>query len=187
MFARTGAPNAAWAAGTTAIIFALVGIGVSWMLDLWYSVFPINSAARAVGQGAILLLLALTVFQGYTQYFRAWAGSSAVYAAHNEGTTQIAGDIKRLKFDGERFIILAPDQAPVIDFLAFQSDNYKIIRPEDVTALPVGPGKRQFYIGSDARDATSKVLKTKFPGGILRPHYSDFNQIEIYYTYEVTK
>jgi len=77
----SGVPNSTWAVGALPLIFALVGIGTAYMLELWYATFPINSAARASGQAAIILLLALTLVQGYTQYFRAWAGSTAVYGA----------------------------------------------------------------------------------------------------------
>src|ERR1039458_5125236 len=53
VLAPAGVPNSSWAVGTLPLIFALAGIGTGYMLELWYATFPINSAARATGQGAI--------------------------------------------------------------------------------------------------------------------------------------
>ncbi len=182
-----GLPNSSWAVGALPLIFALVGIGTSYMLELWYATFPINSAARASGQAAIILLLALTFVQGYTQYFRAWAGSTAVYVAFNEGTVGIAEHLKTDKFSGERYVVSTTDQFPVIDYLDHGQLGYRVITTADLTALPVAGASRQFYIATSIRDDAVKVLKAKFPGGTLQPHYSSFNQVEIYYTYEITK
>lgn len=181
-----GAPNANRAAGVMPLIFALVGIGTSYMLELWYATFPINSAARATGQAAIILLLALSVVQGYTQYFVAWGESTAVYVAHNEGATLMAGHVRDEKFAGKRFVIVPAEQMPTVRYLAFGTDVH-VLTPAELNALPITPGPRQFYIGAASRDEAVKILKAKYPGGVLRPHYSPFNLVEIYYTYEVTK
>jgi len=157
------------------------------MLELWYATFPINSAARATGQAAIILLLGLTLLQGYTQYFQAWAGSTAVYVAFNEGTVSMAGHLKTDKFVGERYIVASADQFPVVDYLDYGFGGYRDITPADLVVLPVATASRQFYIATASRDDAVKTLKDKFPGGVLQPHYSAFNQVEIYYTYEVSK
>lgn len=180
-----GVPNAARAVAVLPIVITIAAIGVSYMLELWYATFPINSAARSVGQAAIIVLLALTAFQGYTQYFRAWAGSSQVYTAYNEGVVQIAHRLTTDKFTGTRYIVAAPSEQAVIDYLNHQKTAYTPIAASDIAALPVGAGSRQFMIATDSRAEASKTLKVKFPGGVLRPHYSAFNQSEIYYSYEV--
>ncbi len=64
VFTTTGLPNSSWAVGAMPLIFGLAAIGTAYMLELWYATFPINSAARATGQAAIILLLALTLLQG---------------------------------------------------------------------------------------------------------------------------
>lgn len=183
----TESPNSSWAAGTLPLIFALAGIGTSYMLELWYATFPINSAARATGQAAIILLLALSLLQGYTQYFRAWAGSTAVYVAYNEGITQMAEGLRRFGFAGERYAVLPADQTPVLNYLNKDVGGFKTIIPGDLVGLPVATANRQFYIAAASRDESVKILKAKFPGGVLRPHYSPFNQVENYYTYEISK
>ncbi len=183
----TGTPNASWAAGALPLIFALVGIGTGYMLEMWYATFPVNSAARATGQAAIILLLTLTLLQGYTQYFKAWAGSTAVYIAYNEGANQIAARLRYDNFAGERYVVIPSDQTPVVDYLDRGRTKYRIMTPADLTALPIAATNRQFYITAASRDEAVKTLKAKFPGGVLRPLYSSFNQIEIYYIYETTK
>src|SRR6185369_11368090 len=98
VLASSGVPNSSWAVGLLPVIFALAGVGTSYMFELWYATFPINSAAKVSGQAAIILLLALSALQGYTQYFSAWGGSTAVYVAYNEGATSVAGHLKTDKF-----------------------------------------------------------------------------------------
>lgn len=183
----SGVPNSTWAAGALPLIFALVGIGTAYMLELWYATFPINSAARATGRAAIILLLALSLLQGYTQYFNAWAGSTPVYVAYNEGVVKIAERLRTDKAAAERFVVLSPEQAPVVNYLAYGITSFRVVTPAALTALPIAAGTRQFYIGASVRDETVKTLKSKFPGGILVPHYSEFNLVEYYYTYEVAK
>jgi 4-amino-4-deoxy-L-arabinose transferase-like glycosyltransferase len=187
----TGAPNSARVFAAAPLILAIASIGVSYMLELWYKTFPINSAARATGQAAIIVLLALTLFQGYTQYFKAWGGSSQVYTAYNEGTVQLAAkladDAKDKNFKGARYVVAAPDEQPIAQYLDAGEVPYTAIKASELNGLPINPSTRRFWITDSQRDEAVKSLKLKFPGGILRPHYSDFNQTEIYYTYEATK
>jgi hypothetical protein len=178
-------PNAAHAIGLLPFVLALCAIGISYMLELWYATFPINSAARATGQAAIILLLALTLFQGYTQYFRAWAGSSPVYAAYDEGAVALSHYMAANKFNGQRYVVVTGDQLPVVRYLNYHNTVYQAIKPADILNLPSGTGGRQFLITAAARDDAVKNLKLKFSGGVLRPKYSGFNLAEIYYIYEV--
>jgi 4-amino-4-deoxy-L-arabinose transferase-like glycosyltransferase len=186
-FSTNGVPNSSWAVGALPLIFALAAIGTSYMLELWYATFPINSAARASGQAAIIMLLALSMLHGYTQYFQAWAASTPVYLAHNEGSVQIAQHLRTDTFNGDRYAIAPSDQAPVIEYLDYGLTTFRILTPETLAGLPIAAASRQFYIAAASRDETVKTLKSKFPGGVLRPHYSSFNQVEIYYTYETVK
>ncbi len=182
-----GVPNAARAYVAAPLILTLAAVGVSYMLELWYATFPINSAARATGQAAILILLGLSAFQGYTQYFHAWAGSSEVYTAYNEGAVQLAGNLKTEKFAGERYVVAPADQQSVVAYLDHNQATYRPLSARDLAGLPVATTPRQFLIAAVSRDEAVKTLKVKFPGGVLRPHYSGFNQTETYYSYEVAK
>lgn len=182
-----GVPNAAHAAAALPLILTFSAIGISYMLELWYTTFPINSAARATGQFAILTLLALSLFVGYTQYFRAWAGSSEVYNAYHEGATTVAHHVKKDKFIGQRYVVGSADDQAIVAYLTGNAALYQNLDAAGLVALPNTPNSRQFYIMADERENAAKNLKAKFPGGVLRPHYSPFNQTEIYYTYEITK
>jgi hypothetical protein len=180
-------PNANWAIGAMPLIFALSGIGTAYMLELWYTTFPINSAARATGQAAIIILLTLSLLQGFTQYFRAWAESQAVYLAYDESSSQIAAHLKTDNFKGDRFVVQPIEKAPIIDYLRYSQGGYQNLTIQSLQALPIATANREFYIAAAVRDDAVKVLKAKFPGGTLQPHYSPFNIVEIYYTYEVSK
>jgi hypothetical protein len=185
-----GVPNAARAVAALPLVLAFAAAGISYMLELWYATFPINSAARATGQAAIIVLLALTLFQGYTQYFQAWAGSSQVYVAYNEPAVQIARHLQTApekKFTGQRYVVASPSEQPVVNYLNHGAVPYQALQPRELAGLPVAQTAREFLITTGSRDDAVKTLKVKFPGGILRPHYSDFNQTEIYYSYEVAK
>ncbi len=188
VLATTGVPNSSWAVGALPLIFALSGLGVAYMLELWYTTFPINSAARTTGQAAIIILFTLSLLQGFTQYFRAWAGSTALYLAYDEGATQIALHVQTDTTKNDRFVVVPADQTPIIDYLDYGQSRYHTLTIPQLQSLPLaGNTKREFYIVTAVRDDAIKVLKAKFPGGVLRPHYSSFNQAEIFYTYEVTQ
>lgn len=181
-------PNAARAIAALPLVLALCAVGISYMLELWYRTFPINSAARVTGQAAIIVLLALSLFEGYTQYFKAWAGSGSVYAAYNEGPVAMASHLRAEKAKGlERYVVAPANALPVIAFLDHGDSGYTAIQPADINNLPLTGAHRLFVIDAASKADTVKNLKPKFPGGVLRPEYSDFNQTEIYYTYEVTK
>jgi hypothetical protein len=186
-----GVPNSARIAGVMPLAFLLAAIGISYMLDMWYRTFPINSAARTSGQLAILILLVLTLFQGYTQYFRAWAATDQVYPAYNEGAYQLAlqmiADSKSSSLRPARYVIATSDEAAAINYLDSGKVNYTLISPSGILSLPDAKGTFQFWITPSVKDQTITSLKPKLPGGLIQPHYSTFNQSEIYYTYEVTK
>jgi 4-amino-4-deoxy-L-arabinose transferase-like glycosyltransferase len=182
-----GVPNAARAAGTLPLVVALAGIGISYMLELWYTTFPINSAARSTGQAVILLLLILSLFQGYAQYFRAWSGSGETYAAYSEPAVAAATFIKTDQSAKKtEYFVGSEDEMAVVKYLE-DGARFAPLEPKGITGLPLAPGARTFVITVTARDEAVKSLSLKFPGGKLKPHLSAFSQNEIFYTYEVAQ
>jgi hypothetical protein len=184
-----GAPDAARAAGVLPITMVLAALGTSYLLQLWYSTFPINSAARVSGMSAVGLLLLLTAFQGYTQYFHAWAGSAETYAAFNEEAVQASTFVDNTvaaHADVNRFLVVSGDEMPVSAYLT-TTKAAKVISPEDLAVLPVTAGSYEFVLTATVRDKVAKALADKFPGGNLKPFYSNFNDSDIYYDYQVTK
>jgi hypothetical protein len=182
----TGVPNANHAAAALPVVALLVGIGVSYMLELWYATFPINSAARSVGQAVIIVLLVLSAFQGYAQYFRAWAGSSDTYAAYNEPAVAAAQFAATQQAPGPRYIVAPAAEQPIVAYLTARTPHIAL-EPAQVAGIPLGTGPQHFVITSAARDVAAKSLGVKFPGGTLKPHVSAFSQNEIFYTYEVIR
>lgn len=186
-----GVPDAARAAGAMPLVFLLAATGISYMLDMWYRTFPINSAARTSGQFAMLILLALSLFQGYTQYFRAWAATDQVYPAYNEGAVQLALAMAHSNTVSARrpyrYVVATSDENAVIQYLDGGDLYYKAVTPTQILTVPDTKGDFQFWVTPPEKDPAVASLKPKLPGGVLRPHYSTFNQTEIYYTYEVTK
>jgi hypothetical protein len=53
-------------------IFILVGVGVGFMLDRWYAVFPRNTIAQAVGLGLLSLAIVASSWFCLRRYFIAW-------------------------------------------------------------------------------------------------------------------
>ncbi len=184
-----GAPDAARAAGVLPITMVLAALGATYLLQVWYSTFPINSAARVSGRSAVGLLLILTAFQGYTQYFHAWAGSAETYAAFHEEAVKASDftDQAAAKTsDTKRFLITGADEAFVVAYLTKPASARQLSVPE-LVALPITPGVYQFVLTAAVRDKVAKALADKFPGGKLKPYYSAFNDSDIFYDYQVTK
>ena len=184
-----GAPDAARAAGVLPITMVVAALGVSYLLGLWYSTFPINSAARITGQSAVALLLTLTAFQGYTQYFHAWAGSAETYAAYHEGAVK-ASDFADKAAVGpagvQRYVVVASDELPIATYLT-TAKSAQVITTAELTALPTTAGSYEFILTAAVRNKVAQALTDKFPGSKLKPYYSAFNNSDIYYDYQVTK
>jgi len=188
--AAVGAPNSFTAAAALPLILAVAALGIAYMLELWYKTFPINSAARTTGQAAISILLLLSLLEGYTQYFHAWAASDGVFAAFNSGPSQMAQDMlasAKLSHKSQTTYVVADiDQRAVIDYLIGGQVPYDNISAAQIANLP-SSGAKQFWITADQRTVSVNYLKQKFAGALLQPQYSNFSQSEIYYTYQVTK
>jgi 4-amino-4-deoxy-L-arabinose transferase-like glycosyltransferase len=181
------APNALAAAAALPVVILLAAVGINYMLDLWYTTFPINSAARSTGQSVIILLLILTGYQGFTQYFSAWGESIETYSAYEEPAVQTAHFLTTTKFSGQRFVVGRPDELPVVNYINYDNTAYRPIEPASITNLPLDKTAKQFIITAAARDDAAKQLLLKYPGGRLRPQLSTFSQNEIFYTYETVQ
>ena len=182
-----GVPNAAHAAAVLPVVMLLVALGVSYMIELWFATFPVNSAARSMGQAAIIVLLCLTFFQGYTQYFWAWAGTSEAHVVYNESAVASAKFLSASKFNGLEYLVGKPSELPVGAYITNSKPPYTSLTPELLTVLPIGAGARQFVITGPASHQIQQTLTAKFPGGLLKPYVSKFSGSELFYVYEVSK
>jgi hypothetical protein len=182
-----GVPNAAHAAAALPIVMILVAIGTSYMLELWFATFPVNSAARSMGQAAIIILLALTFFQGYTQYFRAWAGTAETYDAYNESAVASAKFLSQSAFNGQKYFVGDDSELSVAEYLIHDRPPYVALTVSTLTILPIGMAARQFVVTNAANVQAQIALAAKFPGGVFKTYASKFSGAPLYYVYEVMR
>jgi len=57
------------------IVYILAAAGIGLLLDRWYTVFPRNPIAQAIGIGMASLAVLTSVWYGYQHYFVAWPNS----------------------------------------------------------------------------------------------------------------
>lgn len=182
-----GIPHALRAIGAMPTVFVLAALGIGYMLDQWYRTFPVNAAARSAGLAAMLLLLGLTAFQGYMQYFVAWANSPETYEAYSEDAVAVARFLNQNRFEGERYAVVHGFSDITVLYLTHGKAEYRRIDPGDISQLPKDGAPKQFVIGQGFKAEAIKRLTERFPEGRVSPHYSDFSGNELFLVYEVTK
>jgi hypothetical protein len=181
-----GIPHSLRAIGALPPTMALAAIGTMYMLDAWYGVFPRNQAARACGTAAIGVLLALSAYQGYVEYFVAWANAPQTYAAYSEDTTAVANYFDTTPFAGVRYGVGGAYQYLPVQFLTYERADYTLIDPSQLAQVPLQPGvAKEFSILEGERDPALKALKLRFPDGLISPHYSAFSGNELFVIYTV--
>jgi 4-amino-4-deoxy-L-arabinose transferase-like glycosyltransferase len=182
-----GIPHFLRAIGALPFTVALATIGIGYMLDRWYATFPINSAARASGLGIIVVLLLLTAYQGYTQYFVAWANSKDTYQAYSEDAVAVGKYLISHSFDGQRYAVIDGYSDKSVQYLTYKKADYKRIDPGDINNITLDGKPKQFVVVKGSEDEAIKDFKLKFPGGRLSKQYSAFDGSELFMVYEVTK
>jgi MFS family permease len=178
------APDASRLVLVLPLVLVLAAIGVGYMLEVWYATFPINSAARLTGQLAIILLLALTAYQGYTQYFVAWANSSDTHRAYNDAALGMASWIAHEPAGTTSLVVVNTDDATVLRYKLVTQPSYRVVTPAQLNASLT---QRPLYlvVGTADRDQVVAQLKTAAPGGTLQSHQSSFDGADLYYTYDI--
>ncbi|HSX15097.1 MAG TPA: glycosyltransferase family 39 protein [Candidatus Saccharimonadales bacterium] len=182
-----GIPHALRSIGALPAAVILAALGIEYMLERWYATFPINAAARYSGLAIILVLIGLTIYQGYTQYFVAWANSPQTYEAYSEDSVALAKYMLAHPFTGERYAVVDGYSDKTVYYLTHNHLSYTRIDPSQIAGLPVDGQPKQFVIVRSQYDAAIKPLRDHWAGGKLSPGYSTFNASEIYDVYEVTK
>ena len=182
-----GIPHALRSIGAVGPTMILAALGINYMLERWYATFPINSAARLAGLSAIILLLALSAYQGYEQYFVAWANSPQTYAAYSEDAATMGKFLVSHPFVGERYVVIDGYSDKTVDYLAHNHAPYTRIDPSAIATLPLDGQPKEFVVSNSNTDQSVKDFKSRFPGGVLTPHYSSFSGSELFLVYEVTK
>ena len=179
-----GIPHALRSIGAMPEALILAALGIEYMLERWYATFPINAAARSAGLGVIIVLLGLTAYQGYVQYFVAWANSAQTYQAYSEDAVAIGQYLRNHSFNGQRYVLLDGYSDKTVEYLTHKHASYTLIDPTQIKNLPVA-GAKQFFISNNDHSASIKALRDHLAGGKLSPEYSTFNNTELYDIYVV--
>ena len=179
-----GIPHALRAIGAMPEALILAAVGIDYMLERWYATFPINAAARSAGLGIVVVLLLLSLYQGYEQYFVAWANSPQTYAAYAEDASSIGHYIIAHPFKGTRYVLIDGYTDKTVFYLTHYHATYTRIDPSDIANLPK-TGAKEFFISNEDHDDSIKALRAHFAGGQLSPEYSTFNGAELYDIYVV--
>jgi len=178
-------PNALKIIGVLPIIFVLAAIGASYMLDSWYNTFPINSAARTSGLLAMTLLFGLTAYQGYKQYFIAWAESPQTYKAFDEDNVAMANLLNTKSSNIKKYVLVDSSSDQTIKYLTYKKASYDQIENEnDIKKLASSRGPKIFLLTEEYKSLAPK-LKQKFVGGRLSGVYSNYNDKELFEIYEI--
>lgn len=178
-------PNSLTALMAAPIVMALAAVGIVYMLDVWYGTFPVNSAARTLGTIPVILLLLISVYQGYKQYFVAWAGSPETYDVYNERARSMADYLNRTNFKGQRYVLVTGYDEQVVRYITYGHTNFTEITQSDIAKLPTtGDPKQISFITPQADDIVGQ-LKQHYPKARLSQHYSEFNDNnQIFAVYE---
>lgn len=181
-----GIPHFLRAIGALAPALVLAAVGISYMLDQWYAVFPLNPAARATGTVAVGILLLLTVYQGYVQYFVAWANSDDTYGAYSEDSVALANYYNSTPPVGKRYAVTGEYQLQTVEYLTHNKSSYIVVDPSKVDSIPLDNGSaKEFMVFENDKETALKRLRLKFPKGQTSPHYSTFSGDELFLVYTV--
>ncbi len=182
-----GIPHALRAIGALSPALVLAGLGVDYMLERWNVTFPINSAARLAGLGAILVLLALSAYQGYEQYFVAWANSPQTYAAYSEDAVAMGKYLLDHPFNGEHYVVIDGYTDKTVYYLTHNHVTYDRLDASDIAKVPLDGKPKLFIVSNSNHNDALKAFRARFPGGELLPQYSHFSGSELFLVYQVTK
>ncbi len=180
------APDAARLILFLPLSLALASIGIFYMLGVWYATFPINSAARLAGQLLMLLLLVLTLYIGYLQYFVAWSHSSDTHRAYNDAAVGMATWIEKLPKGSNPVIVANNDDAMVLQYMLIKDPSYRVVTVQKSTPL-LSQRPLHLVIAAAYLDPMVAQLKTAAPGAALQAHQSTFDGADLYFTYDITK
>jgi 4-amino-4-deoxy-L-arabinose transferase-like glycosyltransferase len=187
MVTAEGIPHALRSIGAISPTMVLAALGIEYMLERWYATFPVNTAARASGLAIMLLLLGLTIYQGYVQYFVAWANSPETYEAYSEDAVAIGQYLRVHPFSGQRYVVIDGYSDKTVQYLTHKHTDYRRLDPNQIATIPTDGQPKQFLVVRSQYEPALKQFRDRFSGGKLSPQYSSFNNSELYQIYEVTK
>lgn len=181
-------PHALRSIGTAVPVFMLAGVGVNYLLFVWYKTFPVNNLARATGLTVVCLLMGLTLIQSYRQYFIAWAQDTRTYEAYNEGTSAIAKYIlDNNSKDTKNIVVINEYESMPIKYLTRGKAEYSILDNNQLKNLPIEGTLKENIIVPNENDYNMQleILRAKFPNGKVVNVKSYFSSELLFSVFEV--
>ncbi len=178
------APDAYRSALAMPFAFALAGLGTNYLLTRWYMMFPINTTARNLGLSFVLLLMLLSAYQGYRQYFIAWAQDPLTVRAYRDDLVSVAdyqkqqsGKVYVVATGEELAVVAAHNTSGVADGLGGSI--------EGLEQLPLSSKPRYVVIPRGDKQASIKQrVAAKFPGGKFVAQNSTFDDAPAFVWYK---
>ncbi len=180
------APDAYRAALALPFVFALAGVGANYLLTRWYEMFPINTTVRSLGLSFVLLLLLMTAYQGYRQYFVAWAQDPQTFVAYREDL--VAAARYNNQDSTSNYIIADTDEQAVVAVVRASADTPGVGTIESLEQLPLATKPKLVIIPADSalsiQDLRRRV-EAKYPGGSYGTEVSTFNERPFFVWYKL--
>ncbi len=145
--------------------FALIALGAEYLLGQWLKTFPQNNAARQLGGIMLLVLILLSVREGYNQYFLAWPASTETKQAYRQGAVSAQSYLVADKFNGAQFLVGESDDLTVVSYLGL--NGAAGLTAEQLKSLTKDKKPRRFVVLPAAKSQSFKVFADKYPGGKL--------------------
>lgn len=181
-----GIPHGLRTVGAIAPAMILAALGINYILYQWQRTFPLNPVARNSGTGAIVLLLALTVYHGYASYFVAWANSPETYKSYSEENVALSDYYNSNPANGKRYVVAGGYTLQTVEYLTHNKSQWQAVDPQKVDAVPLEPAvAKEFAVFYYDKDKVLERLRLKFPQGTVSPYYSPVNNNELYILYKV--
>lgn len=175
------APDAYRTALVLPVAMILAGVGANYLLRRWYGMFPVNTTARTLGLSLVILLLLLTGYQGYRQYFVAWAQDPVTFLAHREDLRTVAG----LGAQNGVYVVASSQDGSTLAAYR-QTKGLQLGSIDDLEKQPVS--KRPRYVIVLINGSTAEIKKrveAKYPGSIYQEVRSEFDERVLFGKYEV--
>ncbi len=175
------APDAYWAALALPLCCLLVGIGINYLLTRWYSMFPVNTTARSLGLSFVILLLVLSGYQAYRQYFVAWAQDPSTRLAYREDILEAS------RLLNQKDVVVVTSQQDQVALLAYRrSSEASVVNVSGLESLAVNnKPKVVVVLNSDNAEKIKQRVTAKYPGGSFSTQQSSFDGRSLLYLYRL--
>ncbi len=174
----SAAPDAYRTSLALPVIMLASGVGVNYLLARWYQMFPVNTTARTLGLSFVVFLLILTGYQGYRQYFVAWAQDPNTYLEYREDLRAIA----EYNFGANTYVVVSDaDTATLAAYAQAKAKGSDFIDQRgsigELESQPLKDKPRLIVVVQDERtEGVKQRIEAKYPGSKYLTKTSDFDE-----------